>query len=111
VKQRNLTYLVILIVAISSISVYARATSLSGNILLKEHVSSLNQHQKVNSGDFIKSIALDRSEMSFCSSIVNCTSLQTNFQYPERDLLIKQSLVIRENLRRTSLRLLTYLKN
>ena len=97
--------------AISSISVYSRATSLSGNISPKEHVSSLSQHQNVNDCDFIKSIALDRSEMSFHSSIVNSPSLQTNFQYPEQDLLIKQSLVIWENLRRTSLRLLTYLKN
>ena len=97
--------------AILSISVYARATSYSGNISLKEYVSSLSQHQDVNGCDFIKSIALDRSGMSFHSSIVNCPSLQTNFQYPEQDLLIKRSLVIRENLRRTSLRLLTYLKN
>ncbi len=97
--------------AISSISVYSRATSLSGNISPKEYVSSLSQHQNVNDCDFIKSIALDRSEMSFHSSIVNSPSLQTNFQYPEQDLLIKRSLVIRENLRRTSLRLLTYLKN
>jgi len=93
-------------------SVSARAISINENITLKDHVSSLSRHQDLNNGDIVKFIALDKSEMSYHSNnTVNYQSLQTNFQYPKQDLLLKQSLVIRENLRRTSLRLLTYLKN
>ena len=112
-KHINLTYFTILFIAISFVSVGPRAAiSNNEDITLKEHVSSLSLHQDLNNGDIIKSFALDRSEMSYYSNnTVNHQSLQTNFQYPKQDLLIKQSLVIRENLRRTSLRLLTYLKN
>lgn len=111
-KHINLTYFTILFIAISFVSVSARAISINEDIMLKEHVSFLNQHQGLNNGDITKSIALDISEMSYHSNnTVNHQSLQTNFQYPEQDLLMKQSLVVRENLRRTSLRLLTYLKN
>ncbi len=110
-KHRNQTYFAILFIAISFVSAYAKANSFNGNIPLRESVSFLNQHQEANNSDIIKSIAVYRFEMPFNSNTVNYYGLQINFQHPEQDLLIKQCLVIRENLRRTSLRLLTYLKN